>query len=856
MQKLLRQRAALIVASLFVLIAAPAAAQDGAAPGAAPSPFEEAIAQSKSNMMADSAVALQYAREAEGLVDGDSDEAAQSRLTAQWLEAEALMRLNRADEAASIIDGALTEIEANFAGSKLHADLMRSKASLNVSQSKFGVALSSYLAAHELYEALGEDRSRAIVLQNIGSLYSDARDYHRVLNYYRQASEAFPEDPNLALSAHNNKGNAYKELERFSEAEAEFRSALVVAEQMGSPLLEARILTNIASTQYLAGEYAAAEATVNRGLAIADAGASEWKPFLYGVKAQLALVQGQTGMAEQYIVMTFGDEDLTATSPFFRDFHDTAYMVYEQSGNYRLANEHLTAFHRIETQAQNLSSAANNALLSARFDAENRDLQIEKLSFEKSAAQNQVLLLSSVVALVILAFIGALFLLRMVNRSRKGIKEANEKLTHVIQHDGLTGVHSRDHFHTLFKEASEQRLNTDQPAILGFVDLDRFKQINDLFGHAAGDQLLIEFAQRFTQTVGDKAIVGRLGGDEFAFIMPAGMSMEQSVALSHNLIREVSRPYSIDGDIMNIGASIGLTEISELASTSVHMTNADLALYAAKDAGRGTCVVYESAMRDELSDRSSLEKDLESAVENGEMSIFYQPIVKGADSQIMGYEALMRWTHPTRGVVPPSTFIPLAEEARIIDRLGSWMLQTACAEAALWPDKTKLCVNISTLQMGDPAFLKTATQALANSGLEPERLILEVTETMVLELNDDVERLLASLKTLGVSFALDDFGRGYSSLNYIEKMDFSMIKIDREFVQSAAAGSTRCQAIVTAIVALAQSLDIDVTAEGIENADQAKAMKDLGCSCLQGFHFGRPKAYAVDTEKAAKRAAA
>ncbi|MEL7517732.1 MAG: GGDEF domain-containing phosphodiesterase, partial [Pseudomonadota bacterium] len=342
---------------------------------------------------------------------------------------------------------------------------------------------------------------------------------------------------------------------------------------------------------------------------------------------------------------------------------------------------------------------------------------------------------------------------------------------------------------------------------------------------------------------------------------PEGTSMDDAVKLSEQIIDGVCEPFSIDGFEIAVGASIGLAQNTDGANSSVHMTNADLALYAAKDHGRGRCVVYEPAMRERLEDRSSLEKDLEGALENGQLSICYQPIVRNTDRSILGYEALMRWNHPERGIVPPSVFIPVAEDCRLIEHLGAWMLREACEAAANWPNDAKLTVNISTLQMGESSFLNTVAQALASSGLAPSRLILELTENLVLEMDQQLEQLLASLRSLGVSFALDDFGRGYSSLNYIDKMDFSMIKIDREFVQSAAAGSQRSQAVVSAIVALAQSLEIDVTAEGIEREDQANAMAELGCSCFQGYHFGRPSEVVASDDgdtssKAASKAAA
>ena len=857
LNKAYRQLGLLAVPAL-VLLGSPALASTAAQQTA----YETAISQAKATMMADSASALIHARDAATHVQGDTTESQKALLTAQWLEAEALMRLNRSDEAAQIIDKAIKAISVRFNGSKLHADLLRSQATLRQSQGQYGEALSAFLEAHELYDALGEGRSRSIVLQNIGSLYTDARDYERVLTYYKQAHDVFPQDKALSLSAHNNTGNALKELKRYDEAEAEFRTALATAVQMDSPLLEARILTNIASTQYLAGDLAAAERTARKGLAIANSSAPEWLPFLYGVRAQIAEARGDNESARRFLANTFANEDLKSTSPLFRDFHDTAYKVYSESENYMLAAQHLEAFHRIEGQARDLSAAANNALLAARFDAENRELEISKLELQQTAnkaqldsAQNQVIFLSIVIALVILAFLGVLLALRTVNRSREAIKSANAKLTHVIRHDALTQLFARDHFRDQLEKSIRTRAESPTPPILAFIDLDRFKQVNDVFGHASGDKLLQQVADRFRAAAGEESVIGRLGGDEFAMIMPASMTMERAVELSQTIIADVSEPFSIDGFEISIGASIGLTEITEAVNVSVHMTNADLALYEAKDRGRGTCVVYEPQMREKLEDRSSLENDLEAALENGELSVCYQPIVKGDDRVVIGHEALLRWTHPERGIIPPSVFIPLAEDCRLIERLGEWILREACSEAAKWPEDMKVTVNISTTQMSDPSFLHIVAQALATSGLQPGRLILELTESLVLDMDQQIEQLLSGLRGLGVSFALDDFGRGYSSLNYIDKMDFAMIKIDREFVQTAAEGSSRSQAVVTAIVALAHSLGIEVTAEGIESEEQAQAMTELGCTCFQGYHFGRPQEVPVgigdDRSKAA-----
>ncbi|RJY09878.1 EAL domain-containing protein [Aurantiacibacter aquimixticola] len=835
-----------ITASAMAIMASvtPAAAQVEMLPA-----HEEQLDAAKAAMMGDSAEALRLAREVKIAASDDTVEAHRARLSAQWLEGEALIRLNRVDEAQAIIEQAIAEASDAFANDQLYADLLRSQASLMAHRGEYGLALSAFLEAHDRYQQLGETRSQAIVLQNIGSLYSDARDYERVMRYYRQATEAHTDDPALALSAHNNVGNALKELGRLGEAETEFGRALYVAKDMGSPTLEARILTNIASTQYNREQYGEAMTTVERGLRIAAADAPEWLPFLYGVRGQIHLATGQTQRARADISRTFTGQDIESSSPYFRDFHQTAYQIFSRTGDNELALRHLSAFHRIDGQARDLSAEANSALLAARFDAESNELRISKLSAEKEASearltatQNKVWLLTSVVLLVIAAFLAALITLRVVNRSKRAISEVNNKLTYVIQHDGLTGLFSRDHFHALLEKEAQSAKEDESTGVLMLIDLDRFKQVNDKYGHAAGDHILVKTAMRFREAAGPDATIGRLGGDEFALFMPHPFAMEDAAEVAQAIIDRVSVPFQFEGHEIMVGASIGMAAIgAKDRNTSALITNADLALYEAKRQGRGIFVKYALSMRDTLEERTLIENDLGRALEKGELSISYQPIVDGVDGHTRCLEALMRWNHPTRGEVSPEIFVPVAEDALLIDKLGAWLLRTACQDAAAWDKSIKLTVNVSALQLSSGVFLPTVIEALAYSGLEPERLVLELTESVVLEMDEEVERLARSLNELGVTFALDDFGRGYSSLNYIEKMQFSMIKIDRDFVQAAAAGSQKSLAVVAAIVSLAESLGIDVTAEGIEGIEQADAMRALGCSCFQGFHFGRPE---------------
>ena len=314
--------------------------------------FEATISQAKSRMMADPASALNLARKAKTMVKGDHKSKEMGELTARWLEGEALMRLNRGEEAAGLIESALSQASGSYTDRKIYADLLRSAASARARAGKFKEALPYFQLASERYEALGDDRSRAIVLQNIGSLYSKANDFEKVLEYYGEAASVFSDDGPLSLSAHNNVGNALKGLERYEEAEQEFAAALVIAKKMSSPVLEARILTNLASTQSLRGAHLEAEETAVRALGLADAHAADWKPFIYGVLAQTHLGLGNLDKAEEFIGRTFADRPLDATNVLFRDFHEVAVEIYSQRRNEELAALHSQASDRIDREAK------------------------------------------------------------------------------------------------------------------------------------------------------------------------------------------------------------------------------------------------------------------------------------------------------------------------------------------------------------------------------------------------------------------------------------------------------------------------------------------------------------------------
>src|SRR4051794_31754735 len=353
--------------------------------------------------------------------------------------------------------------------------------------------------------------------------------------------------------------------------------------------------------------------------------------------------------------------------------------------------------------------------------------------------------------------------------------------------------------------------------------------------------------------MGNHGQIGRLGGDEFQAVLPGAVDIGLLESLARTLIEQVSRPYMIEGNKVTIGASVGIAIADPgRASADALVRNADLALYAAKGAGRGKHCLYEASMHSEAAERQLLENDLRQAVERGELAVYYQPVVHTAGEDVSGFEALVRWRHPSRGPISPSTFIPLAEEARLIAGIGEWVLRTALEEAANWPEHVRVAVNLSPLQFNDPNIVELVKTHIMETGVRAERLELEITESVFLAEGDATDDTFAKLKSLGVRLALDDFGTGYSSLGYLKKAPFDKIKIDQSLVRGAASTSAtnRNAAIIRAIVTLAETLGMDTCAEGVETHDDLQLIRELGVSMVQGYIFGRPSEGTIARELA------
>ena len=420
-------------------------------------------------------------------------------------------------------------------------------------------------------------------------------------------------------------------------------------------------------------------------------------------------------------------------------------------------------------------------------------------------------------------------------------RRTEQEISRLAKFDSLTGLPNRAMMRKTLDEALRNAAHRQKGCGLFLIDLDRFKNVNDTLGHPIGDALLRQVAERLKSVMGEHGQVGRLGGDEFKAVLPGTVDIGLLESLSRTLIEQVSRPYMIEGHRILIGASVGIAigDPGRACADSL-IRNADLALYAAKAAGRGQHCFYEPSMHSEAADRQLLENDLRQALERGELQIMYQPIVRAATEEISGFESLVRWTHPVRGAISPDKFIPLAEECGLIGKIGQWVLETALTEAAHWPDHVRIAVNLSPIQFNDPGIVEIVAKAMDQSGVKPAQVELEITEGVFLAEGDHTDDTFGRLKKLGVRLALDDFGTGYSSLGYLKKAPFDKIKIDQSFVRGAAGPRSRNSAIIRAIVSLADSLEMETCAEGVETHDDLALIRELGCSHVQGYIFGRP----------------
>ncbi len=420
-------------------------------------------------------------------------------------------------------------------------------------------------------------------------------------------------------------------------------------------------------------------------------------------------------------------------------------------------------------------------------------------------------------------------------------RRVEAQIAHMAHHDGLTNLVNRTHFHARLDEALKDLRNGGPGLAIFSIDLDGFKGVNDTMGHPLGDELLRQVGLRLKEHMRDEDVVARVGGDEFAVLQVGADVFERASELAARMVAILSEPFNLEGTVVAVGASVGIAFAPDHGVLLGDlMKNADLALYRAKADGRKTYRMFEIDMDNELKARRALEADLRQALTADEFEVHYQPLVNARSMQITGFEALIRWHHPTRGMVPPADFIPVAEETGLIVPIGEWVLRQACAQATTWPGGLTLAVNLSPAQFKGRSIVEAVMQALVQSGLPAKRLELEITESLLLHDNEATLGLLHEFKMLGIQIAMDDFGTGYSSLSYLRSFPFDKIKIDQSFVREMSTRSD-CVKIVRSISALGASLGMETTAEGVETVEQLQQLQAAGCDQVQGYLLGRPK---------------
>ena len=423
------------------------------------------------------------------------------------------------------------------------------------------------------------------------------------------------------------------------------------------------------------------------------------------------------------------------------------------------------------------------------------------------------------------------------------IRQTQERLTHLANVDVLSGLPNRGRVRQLLGDSLRAATASSVPCAILFLDLDGFKPVNDTFGHPKGDAVLRGVAKRLVDQVGTNGHVGRMGGDEFAIVVTDAQSRTSVEQLAQRIIDAVKQPYLIEGTEIRIGVSIGCA-FGPIDGATVDdlILKADLALYQAKDAGRGVARYFSSELQSEQEDRARMETDLRGALGAKQFHLVFQPLINAKNQKLIGFEALLRWNHPKRGLVPPNVFIPVAEEIGLMGPIGEWVIEESCKAAASWPENISVALNVSPKQIIMPALPNIVSEALGRYRVQGNRIELEVTEGVFLGDNGLTLDVLKRLRSLGVGIALDDFGTGYSSIGYLNKAIFHKLKIDGSFVREA---GTRPEnvAIIQSIVQLAKSFRMSVTAEGVETPEDFERMRDLGCDTIQGYLFGRPLSY-------------
>lgn len=798
------------------------------------SPITALIDQAKGAMMANPAEALTHIAAAEALLNTNVNggEVDTELATVWWLESEALARLGRPLEAKPVALRALAQLGAEPERTKLYADILVSLGRVNKVTGEYGLSFENFQHAYRIYQEIGDRRSESIVLQSIGSIYTDAHQYQRAVEYYDNASNRYHGDRALELSANNNLGNAYRQLGQYNEALEHFERARVLAAEMESGSLQARILNNIAALHIAFGEFDAAAQAIDMAFAeIDDPVHSEWARFLWGARARIAYGRGDYRAAAADIGRTFDGISLDATTQSFVDYHAAAADIYQALTLWDLAVPHLRAFKRLDDEGRDVAASANTSLLAAQFDFAEQELQIEQLrtnSLEQNLeltnarARQRMIGLSSLLAL---SFLG-LFLIYIRHRTSREQQRVLEKALYV---DLDTGLPSRAATERAIGERTEREC---RPVTLVALGIERHKHLENALGFVKSSQLKTVMAERITAQV-EVDLVTSLAPDILGVLL-AISDADAALPVAEQMRQCFNTPVMLDGIEIDVAVTAGLYA-GTTAETCVK--NAVIALDQARESCSATAV-FDAVRFGDPEQNLTLMSRMLAATRNGDMVMHYQPKLHLPSGCYLAAEALCRWSDSEHGAMPPDAFIPLAEETGHIREFTKWSLEQVVRDQhalrAAGHD-IMLAVNISGSLISDTEFAELALRIALQA---PGRISFEVTETAAMQ---NAERALANLEkwaAADIKLAIDDYGTGLSSLAYLKTLPSHELKLDRAFVTHMAS-SQRDRMLVKSTSDLAHGLGLEMTAEGVETPEALALLKLIGCDWAQGFALSK-----------------
>lgn len=813
-------------------IAAPAPVQANDVSEEAPVSFDGMVAAARESMMRDPQAALDLTDDAEARIDIDTprNERATARATVNWLRAEALTRLGRPVDAEPAANQALADLGPSPAATKLYADILVATARIEKLTGRYGEALEHFQGAYAVFREIGEPRSEAIVLLSIASIYKDAHQYDRAIDYYLDASERYTGDPSLELAARNNLGNVYREIGNFDASLADFSRAYDIAVDMDSPILQARILSNLASLRVDMGAYDDADQDLDRAFALMGEDGAEWSRFLWGVRAEAAYGRGEHATARAAIERTFDGIDLARTTSPFKEFHQAAADIYEAVGEPARALPHLRAFKRLDDEARGVAASANNALLGAQFDFAEQELQIEQLrtdSLEQalaladSRARQRLQIVFGLLVLAGVCTIGGGLYYRVLRQRAAILKNA-------LYQDAETGLPTRF--------AAEERVEeldlTGMDPVVMALGIDRYQHLESTLGLERMAELKCVVARQVeTDPDVDTVVVLSRGALGIVLSQPATRTLDETAQALQAIL---AAPITVDGIVLDIAGTIGVA-----GEGSAHQSarEAMQAVEQAREARLPWAIFDAGKVQDQSGNLTMMSRML-AATSSGHMQMHYQPKLHLKSGEYRSAEALVRWNDPEQGFIPPDTFIGLAEETGRIRDFTEWTLDRVVADQRSLTARghdIQVSVNISGALVSDVDFARIALDRVAAAR---GKIAFEITETAAMR---DPERAMRTLKMwcdAGIKLSIDDYGAGMSSLAYLRTLPAEELKLDRAFIRNISS-SQRDRMLVKSTTDLAHALGLEMTAEGVEDEAALALLKMFGCDWAQGYLLSR-----------------